>query len=258
MGNRADQVIGDVLKRIHEAIVDNDVTYDEYQAVKQWLIDVGEAGEWPLFLDVFVESAVEQQVYRDREGSQGTILGPYHLPDAPVLDAPYELPRRDAEKGDRMHFSGRVVDHEGNPLAGAVLDVWHADADGLYSGFDPSLPEGILRGKVVADDEGRYEVNSIVPAPYTIPHDGPTGKMIAAADWHPWRPAHIHLIVSADGYEALTTQLYIDSSDYLDDDVASAVKDNLVVHLEPQEGDAEVLHFDYDFALAPARTPAVA
>ncbi|MDQ1620288.1 MAG: catechol 1,2-dioxygenase [Actinomycetota bacterium] len=258
MGNRADQVIGDVLKRIHEAIVDNDVTYDEYQAVKQWLIDVGEAGEWPLFLDVFVESAVEQQVYRDREGSQGTILGPYHLPDAPVLDAPYELPKRDDEQGDRMHFSGRVVDHEGNPLAGAVLDVWHADAKGLYSGFDPSVPEGILRGKVIADDEGRYEVRSIVPAPYTIPHDGPTGKMIAAADWHPWRPAHIHLIVSADGYEALTTQLYIDSSDYLDDDVASAVKDNLVVHLEPKEGEPEVLHFDYDFALAPARTPAVA
>ncbi|MEA2320973.1 MAG: catechol 1,2-dioxygenase, partial [Solirubrobacteraceae bacterium] len=235
MGNRADQVIGDVLKRIHEAIVDNDVTYDEYQAVKQWLIDVGEAGEWPLFLDVFVESAVEQQVYRDREGSQGTILGPYHLPDAPVLDAPYELPKRDDEQGDRMHFSGRVVDHEGNPLAGAVLDVWHADAKGLYSGFDPSVPEGILRGKVIADDEGRYEVRSIVPAPYTIPHDGPTGKMIAAADWHPWRPAHIHLIVSADGYEALTKQLYIYSSDYLDDDVASAVRDNLVVHLEPKD-----------------------
>jgi catechol 1,2-dioxygenase len=197
-------------------------------------------------------------VYRDREGSQGTILGPYHLPDAPVLDAPYELPRREDEAGDRMHFSGRVVDHEGNPLAGAVLDVWHADAEGLYSGFDPSLPEGILRGKVIADDEGRYEVRSIVPAPYTIPHDGPTGKMIAAAGWHPWRPAHIHLIVSADGYEALTTQLYIDSSDYLDDDVASAVKDNLVVHLEPKDDESGVMHFDYDFALAPARTPAVA
>jgi catechol 1,2-dioxygenase len=258
MGNRADQVIGDLLKRIHEVIVEHDVTYDEYQAVKQWLIDVGEAGEWPLFLDVFVESAVEQQVYRDREGSQGTILGPYHLPNAPVLEAPYELPMRPDEPGDRMHFSGRVVDHEGNPLPGAVLDVWHADDKGLYSGFDPSLPEGILRGKVIADDEGRYEVRSIVPAPYTIPHDGPTGKMIAAAGWHPWRPAHIHLIVSADGYEALTTQLYIDSSDYLDDDVASAVKDNLVVHLEPKEDEPEVLHFDYDFALAPARQPAVA
>jgi catechol 1,2-dioxygenase len=258
MGNRADQVIGDVLRRIHEAIVENDVTYDEYQAVKQWLIDVGEAGEWPLFLDVFVESAVEQQVYRDRDGSQGTILGPYHLPDAPVLDAPYALPMRDDEPGDGLVFSGRVVDHEGNPLPGAVLDVWHADAKGLYSGFTPELPEGILRGKVIADDEGRYEVRSIVPAPYTIPHDGPTGRMIATAGWHPWRPAHIHLIVSADGHEALTTQLYIDSSEYLDDDVASAVKDNLIVSPQPKEDEPGVKQFEYDFALAPARTPAVA
>jgi catechol 1,2-dioxygenase len=258
MANRADQVIGDVLKRIHEAIVENDVTYDEYQAVKQWLIDVGEAGEWPLFLDVFVESGVEQQVYRDRDGSQGTILGPYHLPDAPVLDAPYELPMRPDEKGDRLVFRGRVVDHEGNPLAGAVLDVWHADADGLYSGFAPDVPEGILRGKVIAGEDGSYEVRSIVPAPYTIPHDGPTGRMISVADWHPWRPAHIHLIVSADGHEALTTQLYIDSSDYLDDDVASAVKPELIVHPAPSEEDPDVLAFEYDFALAPARQPAVA
>jgi catechol 1,2-dioxygenase len=258
MGNRADQVIGDVLKRIHEAIVDNDVTYEEYQTVKQWLIDVGEAGEWPLFLDVFVESAVEQQVYRDREGSRGTILGPYHLPDAPVLDAPYELPRRPDEKGDRLLFHGRVVDHEGAPLPGAVLDVWHADADGLYSGFAPELPDGNLRGKVVADEEGRYEVRTIVPAPYTIPHDGPTGRLIAAAGWHPWRPAHIHLIVSADGHAALTTQLYIDSSDYLDDDVASAVKPELIVHPRPSEDEPGMLEFEYDFTLAPARTPAVA
>ena len=257
MSDRVNQLTSDILRRIHEAIVENDVTYEEYQAAKQWLIDVGEAGEWPLFLDVFVESAVEQNVYRDRHGSQGTILGPYHLPGAPVLDAPYELPRRADEKGDRLVFRGRVTDADGRPLAGAVLDVWHADAQGLYSGFS-DLPEGILRGKVITDDEGRYEVRTIVPAPYTIPHDGPTGRLIAAAGWHPWRPAHIHLIVSAEGHEALTTQLYIDSSDYIDDDVASAVKDELIVHPVPSATEPGSLDFEYDFALAPARTPAVA
>ena len=257
MANRADQVIGDLLNRIREVVVDHDVTYDEYQTVKQWLIDVGEAGEWPLWLDVFIESSVEQQVYRDRHGSQGTILGPYHLPDAPVVEAPYELPMRADEKGDRLVFHGRVTDADGNPISGAVLDVWHADAEGLYSGFS-DLPEGILRGKILTDDEGRYEVRSIVPAPYTIPHDGPTGRLIAAAGWHPWRPAHIHAIVSADGHEALTTQLYIDSSDYLDDDVASAVKPELIVHPAPSAEDPAVLEFEYDFALAPARAPAAA
>jgi catechol 1,2-dioxygenase len=262
MGNRADQIIGDVLGRIRQAIVDNDVSYAEYQAMKQWLIDVGEAGEWPLFLDVYVESAVEQQVFREREGSQGTILGPYYLEGAPTLDAPYELPRRPDETGEPLTFTGRVLDAEGQPLAGAVLDVWHADDQGLYSGFDPSLPEGILRGKVPADADGRYTVRTILPAPYTIPHDGPTGRMIAAAEWHPWRPAHVHLIVTADGFEPLVTQLFIDSSDYLDDDVAKAVKDELIVHPERREHDPETgsdephRYFDYDFRLAPARTPA--
>ena len=78
-------------------IAEHDVSYEEYSVMKQWLIDVGEAGEWPLFLDVFVESAVEEQVFA-AAGSQGTILGPYHLPDAPVLEAPYELPRRPDER----------------------------------------------------------------------------------------------------------------------------------------------------------------
>jgi len=99
-------------------------------------------------------------------------------------------------------------------------------------------------------------VRTIVPAPYAIPHDGPTGRLIAAAGWHPWRPAHVHLTVSAEGHEALTTQLFVDTSDYLDDDVASAVKDELVVHPEP--GDDGALHVTYDFRLAPARVPAPA
>ena len=80
MSDRANQLITDILRRIHEAIVENDVTYEEYQAAKQWFIDVGEAGEWPLFGDVYIEHVVEEQAFGNREGSQGTILGPFHLP----------------------------------------------------------------------------------------------------------------------------------------------------------------------------------
>ena len=115
---RADMLIGDLLARLHAAIHEHDVTYEEFQAAKQWLIDVGAAGEWPLFLDVFVEHAVEQQVFGNRRGSQGTILGPYHLPDAPLLDAPFELPARPDEEGDRVVFTGRVTGEDGEPLAG--------------------------------------------------------------------------------------------------------------------------------------------
>ena len=234
MSDRANQLITDILRRVHEAIVENDVTYEEYQAAKQWFIDVGEAGEWPLFGDVYIEHVVEEQAFGNREGSQGTILGPFHVPDAPLLDAPFELPHRPDEPGDRTHISGRVTDVDGKPLADANLDIWQADAEGRYSSFMPGPPEGNLRGQVRTDADGRYEFITVIPGPYTIPLDGPTGKMTAAAGWSPWRPAHIHLIVSAEGYEPLVTQLFIDSSDYLDSDVASAVKPELIVHPEPR------------------------
>ena len=93
MNNRGEQVIGELFRRINTLIADYDVTYDEYQVAQQWLTDVGQAGQWPLAV-AFFEHAVEQQAHkRDRAGSQGTILGPFYLPDSPVLNLPYELPR---------------------------------------------------------------------------------------------------------------------------------------------------------------------
>ncbi|EHN10208.1 Protocatechuate 34-dioxygenase beta subunit [Patulibacter medicamentivorans] len=249
---RGDQVVGELLQRINALIAEADVTYDEYQAAKQWLIDVGEAGEWPLLLDVFVEHAVEAQATRRRDGSEGSILGPYHLPDHPFLEPPFELPQRPDERGESLWISGRVTSADGRPLPGAVLDLWHADADGLYSGFS-ELPAGLLRGKVRADEEGRFAVRTIKPAPYTIPHAGPTGRLIAVCGWHPWRPAHVHLLVTAEGHEPLVTQLYLDDSEYLDGDIAGAVKPSLVVHPQPV---GDHLEFEYEFRLAPAPSAA--
>src|ERR1700690_3926785 len=108
MSQRANQLISEVLRKLQEVIVDNDVTYGEYQTAKQWLIDVGQAGEWPLFGDVYIEHVVEEHTFGNRSGSQGTILGPFHLPGAPVLEAPFELPRRPDEPGDSTLVTGRV------------------------------------------------------------------------------------------------------------------------------------------------------
>ena len=137
MSDRANQLIADILRRVHEAIVENDITYEEYHAAKQWFIDVGEHGEWPLFGDVFIEHVVEEQAFGNRKGSPGTILGPFHVPDAPLLGGPFELPHRPDEPGDRTHISGRVTDVDGNPLAEANLDIWQADSEGRYSGSCP-------------------------------------------------------------------------------------------------------------------------
>ena len=247
---RIDRIARDVLSRVHDVIREHDVTYPEYQAVKQWFIEVGESGEWPLFLDVFVEHVVEEVATRGRRGSKGTITGPYYLPDQAPLPATATLPMRDGEKGEPLVFTGQVRAVDGIPLAGAQLDMWHADSYGLYSGFAPGIPAGNLRGVITADDGGRFEIHTVVPAPYEIPKDGPTGKLIAVAGWHAWRPAHLHLMVGAPGYHKLSTQLYFRGGQWLDGDVAQATKPELI--LRPETGPGGALHASYDFVLDPA------
>ena len=143
-------------------------------------------------------------------------------------------------------------DTDGNPLAGATVDIWHTDDEGWYSGFASKPPAGNLRGVVSCDDQGRFEIHTRKPAPYTIPLDGPTGKMTQAAGWSPWRPAHVHLLVSAPGHRTVTTQLFFTGDEYLDSDVASATKPELVLDPRPT-GNGTEIRADYDFVLEPER-----
>lgn len=246
---RVAAIVTAVLQGVHGAIKDHDVSYPEFQAAKAWLMAVGDGGEWPLFMDVFVEHAVEEQVACSQRGTKGSILGPYYLPDQVKLGSTCELPRRDDEQGTPLVLEGQVRDVEGNPLPGAEVDLWHADSDGYYSGFAPHVPDGNLRGVVVADGEGRFQINTIQPAPYQIPTDGPTGQLIEAAGWHPWRPAHLHILVRAEGHRPVTTQLYFAGGDWLDSDVAEATKPELII--DPQDDGTGTRRSTYDFELEP-------
>lgn len=240
-----------VIKALVDTVMEEKVSYDEYNALKSWLIKVGEDGEWPLFLDVWIEHAVEEVANADREGSKGTIEGPYYVPGSPVLETPATLPMRDDEPGRPLLFQGRVTGVDGQPLVGASVEIWHADDLGFYSQFAPDVPEWNLRGIVIADSEGVYQINTVQPAPYQIPTDGACGQLIASAGWHAWRPAHLHLKVSAPGYQLITTQLYFTADKHLSDDIASAVKPELV--LEPKDkADGTGREVSYDFVLASA------
>lgn len=235
-----------ILSAVHDTVREHKVTYDEYNALKAWLIDVGQTGEWPLFLDVWVEHVVEEVAGESREGSKGTIEGPYYVPGAPELGSAAILPTRDGEKGTPLLFQGQVKAVDGTPLAHAVIEIWHADADGFYSQFAPGIPEWNLRGTVTTDDQGQFWIHTMKPAPYQIPTDGACGKLISAAGWHPWRPAHLHLKVAADGYQQITTQLYFPGDAHNDDDVANAVKPELILDPKDVDGGQEVT---YDFVL---------
>lgn len=248
---RVSLLASELIESIHDIVRRHQVSYDEYNALKAWLIGVGQDGEWPLFLDVWIEHAVEAVANADREGSKGTIEGPFYVPGAPALPAEATLPMRPDEPGTPLLFRGQVTGIDGTPLAGATVDVWHADSDGFYSQFAPGIPEWNLRGVVTTDQDGQFKIHTQQPAPYQIPTDGSCGKLIAAAGWHAWRPAHLHLKVEAPGHLLTTTQLYFDGGKYVEDDIASAVKPELILApWDTEDGNGrEVV---YDFVLDPA------
>jgi catechol 1,2-dioxygenase len=247
---RVSAIATDAITALHEVIRRHGVTYAEYDALKAWLIRVGEDGEWPLFLDVWVEHVVEEVANAGRQGAVGTIEGPYYIPGSPESRSEATLPMRDGEKGTPFVFQGTVTDLDGNPVEDARVELWHADDDGFYSQFAPGIPEWNLRGTILTGSDGRFAFSTIKPAPYQIPTDGSCGALIAAAGWHAWRPAHLHLKVSAPGKQLVTTQLYFAGGEHVEDDVAQAVKPELVLHPTPAaSGRGEEV--TYDFALDP-------
>ena len=247
---RVSLLAGAAIKAINDLAVEHQVTYEEYNALKAWLIKVGTDGEWPLFLDVWLEHTIEDINSAERPGAVGTIEGPYYVPGAPVLETPATVEMREGEEGTPLLFKGRFTDTDGNPIQGAQVEIWHADALGFYSQYAPELPEWLFRATVKADESGYFEINTKRPAPYQIPTDGACGQLIAAAGWHAWRPAHIHIKVSAPGYQLVTQQLYFPGDPHNEDDIASAVKPELMLDPTPRTDGGEGEEVVYDYVLA--------
>ncbi len=240
-------IVTDLVEAVQRIFETHPITPEDYRAAVGFLHEVGEAGEVPLIMDVFFEALVVDANNRGRRGTSRNVLGPFYLEGAPLIEDGRLM--SEDEAGDRLVMSGTVRNLDGEPLAGAELDVWQADAQGRYSGFNPGPAEMNLRGRLLSGSDGGYELHTVRPEGYTIPHDGPTGRLLTSLGRHPWRPAHIHLKASHEGYQSLTTQVYFSDSKYLDSDVANAVRDDLVRPLTSAE-DGYSLAFDV--ALEPA------
>ena len=197
--------------------------------------------------------------------TESTVFGPFYREGGPELSEGGNIAagiRESAQAGTPTIVTGRVLDMHGNPIAAAALDVWQADPDGLYDSQRPDLEELHMRGVFHTDAEGRYLIRTTRPVHYQIPTDGPVGAMLAATDRHPWRPAHIHFKVTADGYSPLTTHLFDNVDEYLDSDAVFGVKDSLICHFPlHQAHDEDSVRFgidppfctcSYDFVLSPA------
>jgi catechol 1,2-dioxygenase len=261
---RLNEVFDDLLTTLRAFIGKHHITHDEYRRMVALLTEAGKRdGEISLLMDVFLEATVDQVDSAGRNGTESAVEGPFYVPDAPVMKTPCVLPHRANEPGDVLIFSGIVRGTDGSALGGAIVDIWHADAEGAYSHFNIPKAEAWynLRARVATDDRGRFEIQTWVTAPYQIPKDGPTGALLAALGRHAWRPAHIHARVSQQGFETLTTQVFLKDSPWIDSDVVGAVKPSLITGLEKHEDPAErgkrgldqpYFSLNYDFVLPPS------
>ncbi len=248
---RVDLLAREVLDAVHKTIRKHKVSYDEYNALKAWLINVGQTANGRCSSTSGSNTSWRRSPPNTdratKAPSRAPTTSPVHQTAAPT--APYPCATTKPER----HSGGEDASPPPTARPGTrQVELWQADADGLYSQFAPGIPDWNLRGTFSVDSEGRFEIRTIRPAPYQIPTDGACGKLIAAAGWHAWRPAHLHVKVSAPGHELLTAQLYFPGDEHNDDDIASAVKPELMLNPRPApDGDGDIVH--YDFVLDPVR-----
>jgi protocatechuate 3,4-dioxygenase beta subunit len=231
---RLKQVLTSLVQHLHAFVKDVELTEEEWGTAIQFLTRTGQMSdavrqEFILLSDVLGVSMLVETINHRSGGTstESTVLGPFHVVESP----PRELGENIAldGKGEPCLVTGQVTGPDGEPLAGALVDVWQANDDGFYDVQQPGVqPERNLRGLFTADADGRFWFRSIVPRYYPIPDDGPVGELLAATGRHPYRPAHIHFIATAPGYRPVTTHLFVDDSPYIDSDAVFGVKDSLV------------------------------
>lgn len=232
---RLREVLDSLVRHLHAFVSEVEPTIEEWETAIEFLTATGKTctdvrQEFILLSDVLGVSMMVETINdaETPEATASTVLGPFHMTESPIRELGDDI--SPASTGvQRCVVRGRVLAPDGSAIPGATLDVWQADPLGFYDVQQPEVqPAGNGRGLLTADDGGEFWFRTVVPAHYPIPTNGPVGALLAAAGRHPFRPAHIHLLVSAPGYRELTTHIFIDGSQYIDSDAVFAVKESLV------------------------------
>ena len=262
---RLKQVMTSLIIHLHTFIREVELSQEEWALGIQFLTRAGQIcdekrQEFILLSDITGTSMLVDAInHRLSEGAtESTVFGPFYREGAPEL--PMGATISQDGRGEPAVVTGQVRSTNGTPIAGALLDVWETDENGLYEQQDPEQPDMNLRGKFRTDHEGRYFFVGIKPVSYAIPDDGPVGQLLRALSRHPFRPAHIHLLVSADGFMSVTTHLFVKGDPYLDSDAVFGTKDSLVVDFIRHTSEEEAARYHvtapfytvhFDFVLKP-------
>ena len=261
------EIITSLLKHLHAFVKDVEMTEEEWFKAIMFLTATGQMcddkrQEFILLSDVLGVSMLVDAINHPKsgKGTESTVLGPFYVPGAPEYENGASIIKQ--QYADEVALvEGKVTDPDGNPVAGARLDVWQTAANGAYDVQDQDMPENNMRGVFTTDEEGNFAFVTEKPLSYSIPTDGPVGDLLRTSSRHGMRPAHIHFIVSADGYESLTTHVFSGGDEYLDSDAVFATKSSLIGHYTESE-DAGLAarynipvpfsHLKFDMGLMPA------
>ena len=263
---RLAELMTTLVQHVHDFAREVNLTEDEWMAAIQWLTQAGRISddkreELILASDVIGLSMLVVQLnhHFDEAATPATVLGPFHIDGSPA--APYGWDMSDGIAGTPFFVSGTVRDTHGNPVPGAILDVWQADADGNYEAQISDADEARLRAKYQAREDGTYCVRSIVPLGYTIPMDGPVGELIRHTEISHYRPAHIHFLFDEPGYEKLITHIFEKGTRFIENDVVFGTKPALITPFVTHERgtapdgtkfDTPFTTAEFDFILQPS------
>lgn len=254
-GPRLSQIMNSLVKHLHAFAKDVELTQEEWGTAIDFLTRTGQIcdgnrQEFILLSDTLGVSMLVDAINNRRPSgaTENTVLGPFHVEGAPVYDMGTNISLDG--KGESCLFEGRVLDLNGKPIEGAKIDVWCDNAEGYYDVQQPDIqPRWNNRGIFVTGADGAYQFRGIRPVSYPIPDDGPVGEMLAALGRHPNRPAHMHFIVSADGFETVITHTFVDDDEWLTSDAVFGVKASLLARMEPGESGDTMWKSTFDFVL---------
>lgn len=253
---RLKEVMTSLVKHLHAFTKEIELRQEEWDIAIDFLTKTGqicsdERQEFILLSDVLGLSMLTDAINNRRPSgaTENTVFGPFHVANAPIRKMGDSI-NLDG-KGESCLFEGRVIDIHGEPIEGACVDVWSDNADGFYDVQKPSeIPKWNNRGRFITGSDGKYSFVGIKPVSYPIPDDGPVGQMLGKIGRHPFRPAHVHFMVTAPNHNTIVTHTFVAEDPYLSDDTVFGVKETLVAPFEHIRGDTE-WRSPFDFVMVP-------
>jgi hydroxyquinol 1,2-dioxygenase len=252
---RLKDIMVSLVRHLHDFAREVKLTEAEWMRGIEFLTAVGQKcddkrQEFILLSDTLGLSMLTVAMNHDKhpKATEATVFGPFYVEGAPHVEHGGDVAQ--GAKGEPCSVRGFVRDVHGQPIANAEIHVWQADAEGLYDVQRSDQPSAQARGVLRSGANGEYAFESILAEAYPIPTDGPVGDMLSATKRHPWRPAHLHFMIKAAGYETLITHVFRAGDDYLDSDAVFGVRQSLIADwVQRPDGRYEVR---YDFALVSA------